>query len=392
MVSARKATQQSTKQHNRDLVFNTILANELISRAEIARSTQLTRTTVSEVVAGLIGEGLVEEAGFSSSVGGKPSIQLSLVADSRYRIGLNLARDRFTGAVVNLRGDLKDTVEIPVQWNDRGQALQLVFQIVDQLLKKGWKPIVGIGVGAPGLINTREGQVVRAVNLDWQDFPLAHLLQERYQLPVAVMNDSQATAVGEFVYGHHQAGSNLIVITVNNGIGAGLLINGQLFQGDNGYAGEIGHVSIPGNEQVCRCGKRGCLETIASTQAIVQRVQAAAGSTETLSLEQVLRRFNDGDATIRQFVEEAGHALGATIGSLSGALNINTVVLTGDMIHFGQVWLDATRQAFQQSVLSQFGQETQIKPGTLDFRACILGASAHLFLENYSLLYLQPEK
>src|SRR5512134_2093672 len=104
----RKATHQLTKQHNRDLVLKTIFENETISRAEIARITMLTRTTVSDVVAGLLSEGLVKEVGLGSSIGGKPSILLSLVADSRYLIGLNLAQNKFVGAVVNLRGEIKD--------------------------------------------------------------------------------------------------------------------------------------------------------------------------------------------------------------------------------------------------------------------------------------------
>src|SRR5512138_3551448 len=114
-MATTKATHQGTKQHNRDLVLKTIFEHETISRAEIARLTQLTRTTVSEVVAGLMFEDLVEEVGMASSSGGKPSILLSLVADSRYLIGVNLAQNRFVASVVNLRGEIEKTVEVPVQ-------------------------------------------------------------------------------------------------------------------------------------------------------------------------------------------------------------------------------------------------------------------------------------
>ena len=113
-----KATQQLTKQHNRDLVLRTIIDKKSISRADIARITKLTRATVSEVVSGLVAEGLVEEVGLNSSAGGKPSILLSLVSDSRYLIGLNLGQDKFVGAVVNLRGDIKETVEVPIVGSD----------------------------------------------------------------------------------------------------------------------------------------------------------------------------------------------------------------------------------------------------------------------------------
>ena len=162
----KKATHQQTKQHNRDLVLRTIFANESISRAEVARVTNLTRTTVSDVVNGLLEEGLVQEVGRGESIGGKTPILISVVADARYLIGLNLAQDKFIGAILNLRGEIKEMVEVPVVDEDGKTALDLVYQIIDQLMKKKIKPIVGIGVGTPGLVNTREGVVVNAVNLE----------------------------------------------------------------------------------------------------------------------------------------------------------------------------------------------------------------------------------
>ncbi len=173
----KKATHQQTKLHNRDLVLRTIFTHDTISRAEIARVTKLTRTTVSDAVSGLLTAGLVREVGFGSSLGGKNPILLSLEADSRYLVGLNLAQDRFIGAIVNLRGEIKETCELPVVNRNGDQALELVYQILDELLKGAWKPVVGIGVGAPGLINTREGVVLNAVNLDWRDLPLARAAQ-----------------------------------------------------------------------------------------------------------------------------------------------------------------------------------------------------------------------
>ncbi|RIK49337.1 MAG: ROK family transcriptional regulator, partial [Chloroflexi bacterium] len=184
-MTMKKATHQQTKQHNRDLVLRTIFANESISRAEVARVTNLTRTTVSEVVNNLLEEGLVEEVGRGESIGGKTPILLSVVPDSRYLIGLNLGQDKFIGAVVNLRGEIIEMAEAPVHDDNGENALELVYQIIDQLMKKRIKPIVGIGVGTPGLVNTREGIIVTAVNLEWQDLPLGQLLEKKYKTPVS---------------------------------------------------------------------------------------------------------------------------------------------------------------------------------------------------------------
>jgi N-acetylglucosamine repressor len=394
-----KATHQKTKLHNRDLVLKTIFASQPISRAEIARVTKLTRATVSDMVATFIREGLVAEVGYGSSMGGKTPILLSLVADSRYMIGLNLAQDRFIGAVVNLQGEIKESIEIPASNSDGQQALQSVYQILDNLVIKEWKPIVGIGVGTPGLVNTRDGMVVNAVNLDWQNLPLAQLLKERYQLPVAVLNDSQANAIGEFVYsGKHEQDGNLVVVNVRHGIGAGILINGRLFQGDGGGAGEIGHVMVQENGVLCRCGKRGCLETISSTKAVVQRAQEMAHEYDQsplaqdpakISFDSIVAAFKKDDPLAVRVVRDAAHYLGISIANLVGTLNIQKIVITGEMARFGRAWLKLIEESMQQSGLTHMVEGTHLEIGTLDYRGYILGASALMLMEDYSLLFNQ---
>jgi N-acetylglucosamine repressor len=394
-----KATHQQTKQHNRDLVLKTIFTCQPISRAEIARMTKLTRATVSDMVGAFLREGLVAEVGYGSSMGGKMPILLSLVADSRYMIGLNLAQDRFIGAVVNLQGEIKESIEIPVSNSDGQQALQSVYQILDNLVIKRWKPIIGIGVGTPGLVNTRDGMVVNAVNLDWQNLPLASLLNDRYHLPVAVLNDSQANAIGEFVYsGKHELDGNLVVVNVRHGIGAGILINGRLFQGDGGGAGEIGHVMVQENGLPCRCGKRGCLETVSSTKAVVQRAQEfardhadseLARDPSKISFDSIVAAYKKDDPLALRVVRDAAHYLGISLANLVGTLNIQKIVITGEMARFGGAWLKLIEESMQRSGLAHMVQSTQLEIGQLDYRGYILGAAALMLMEDYSLLFNQ---
>jgi glucokinase-like ROK family protein len=392
----RKATRQQTKEHNRNLVLKTIFENESISRAEIARQTRLTRTTVSDLVNELIYEGLVNEVGYGASLGGKSPILLSLIEDSRYMIGLDLAYNQFRGAIVNLRGKIREMVSLPVVDPNGEEALALVYQLLDQLLKDASLPLVGIGIGTPGLVNTAEGIVVDAVNLDWKDLPLAGLLQDRYHLPVFVLNDSQAAAMGEFTFGgDYKPDENLVVINVRHGIGAGIIISGRLFQGDNGGAGEIGHVVVvPDGGLFCRCGKRGCLETVASTQAILKRarelVREYPGSPfgspyEAITMGAIEQAFFSNDPLAEEIVIEAGRYMGLAISSLVGTLNINKIVLIGDMTRFGQPWLDAIRGTVHEMSLQGMVQKTQISLGKLDESGIILGASA-LLTNSYALL------
>ena len=378
----KKATYQQTKQHNRDLVLRTIFKNETVSRAEVARVTSLTRTTVSDVVNGLLAEGLVEEVGRGESIGGKSPILLSVVADSRYLIGLNLGQEKFIGAIVNLRGEIKEMVEVPVH-DDNGQnALEAVSQIISRLVRTKLKPIVAIGVGTPGLVNTREGVVLNAVNLDWQDLLLGQLLQKKFKIPVSILNDSQATAIGEYVYSGKADEGNLIVVNVKHGIGAGILINGRLFQGDGGGAGEIGHVVVQENGELCRCGKQGCLETVSSAHAVLRQMNMT-------SIDQVQSALETGDANALRIITKAAHYLGISLANLIGTLNIQKIVLTGDMTRLGNAWLDVVKSSMQEAALSRLSENTKVELGVLDYRACILGASAYLLLDDYSLLFIR---
>jgi glucokinase-like ROK family protein len=392
-----KATHQQTKEHNRNLVLKTIFEHTSTSRAEVARITNLTRTTISDIVADLIAEGLVTEIGMGSSIGGKSPILISLVDNSRYIIGLDLANSQFYGAVINLRGETKEMVSLPVDDCNGIEALSLVFQIIDQLTRGEFKPMVGIGVGTPGLVNTRDGVVVNAVNLAWINLPLAQLLQVRYGLPVFVLNDSQAAAMGEYTYGEgSKAGESLILINVRHGIGAGIVIDGKLFQGDGGGAGEIGHVvAVQEGGLSCRCGNHGCLETVASTQAVVsharQLVQSTSvsslpGDPEKITLASLEKAFSAGDPLACQVVLEAGRYMGIAIANMVGTLNIHKVVLSGDMTRFGELWLNEIRRTVEQSSLAGLVKETHINIGRLGGNRIALGASA-LLLSDYSLLF-----
>ncbi len=392
----KKATRPHTKDHNINLVLKTIFDNERIGRAEIARITSLTRTTVSDIVADLLAEGLVKEVGVGSSIGGKSPILLSLVPDSRYLIGLDLGRKKFSGAIVNLRGEIRYKVDHDIEGLDSGAALEAVYAILDDLTQASYKPLVGIGVGTPGLVNTSEGVVVNAVNLDWKNLQLAHPLHERYNLPVLVFNDSQAAAIGEFTFGEgYSPESNLIVINLQYGVGAGIILNGNLFHGDGGGAGEIGHVVVQEGGVPCRCGHLGCLETVASTQAVLQRAQMLVNQNASLSLskaqseislDDIELAFSAGDPLIRQIVLQAGHYLGLAISSLIGTLNVNRIVLVGDMTRFGKPWLNAIQASVQHTTLSRLAEETTIEIGKSEPDGIILGASA-LILKNYSLLF-----
>jgi glucokinase-like ROK family protein len=394
-----KATHQQTKEHNRNLVLKNVFDHEAISRAELSRITGLTRTTVSEIVAELLEEGLVTEIGVGESIGGKSPILLSLAKDSRCLIGLDIAQNHFRGAVVNLRGEIKKMITAPVKDRFGEKPLKQIFEILDLLIESPCNPIVGIGIGTPGLVNTLEGVVINAVNFEWKNFSLAKVLQERYQLPVYIYNDSQAAAMGEYLYGgYHQKGENLVVINVGYGIGSGIILNGKLFQGDDGGAGEIGHVVVVHQgAKPCRCGHAGCLETVASAQAILREAKTllqfpdssdSSELSETAILDEIEKAFESGNPTIRELILKSAQYLGYAIASLVGTLNIHQIVLVGEMTRFGKAWLEVIQRTMLENSLSRLAKLTSIEIGRLENNATLLGAIA-LLVDNYSLLFMK---
>jgi N-acetylglucosamine repressor len=395
-VPPQKATNQQTRRFNQQLVLRTIYDRSPISRAEVARTTGLTRTTVSDVVDLLLGEGLAEEVGRGQSTGGKAPIMLRVPDEARHLIGIEVGDTHLTGAIVNLRGEVRHRAEIALDGRDGEQALARLDALIDELADSGGGPVLGIGVGTPGLIDTSSGTVRWAVNLDWRDLPLGDRLRERWRLPVYVANDSHAAALGEHTFGGHEAADSMVVIKVGRGIGAGIVIGGQLYAGEGSGAGEIGHSAIADNLRPCRCGSVGCLETLASTRAVVQRARELAphapesrlhrpARADGIDLEQLVAAFEAGDDLAREVVLDAAHHLGRTIGHLIGTLSIRHVVLVGEMTGFGDAWLTAVRREAHRSALALLADETRIEVGRLGDDLVVLGAAALLMTRELGL-------
>ena len=167
-----------------------------------------------------------------------------MVDGARHLIGIDLANSEFRGAVTDLRGRIIHRVSLPVHDQDGKAALELVYALCEQLLPAATSPLLGIGIGTPGLIHAQKGVVRKAVNLDWADLPLRDLVAKRCALPVYIANDSHVAALGEYIFGQTRKTPNLVVVKVGRGVGAGIVLNGRLYHGDGSGAGEIGHVRV----------------------------------------------------------------------------------------------------------------------------------------------------
>lgn len=400
MTLPAKATHQQTRTFNRGLVLRTLYDYGPVSRAEVSRLTGLTRTSVSELVTDFLDEGIVREVGLGPSSGGKAPILVEVVDDSRLVVAVDLGERAFAGALVNLRGEVRTMVEVPAEGLDGTDALETLLALVDHLVAAApaSSPVLGIGVGTPGIVDARTGTIRWAVNLDWQDLALADLLQQRTGLPASVANDSRAAALGQHLFqGRHRAPS-LVAVKVGLGIGAGIVLEGELLHGDGYGAGEIGHTVVVDDGAECRCGRYGCLETVASSRAIVRAARVAAGEhpdselarrpagTEGLRLSDVVAALEAGDEEARRIVVGAGRRLGQALAGLIGTLNVERIVLLGSVTALGEPWLEAVRSEAARRSLALLASGTRIDIGRTADNVVLLGAAALLMTRELSLV------
>jgi len=385
MEPLSKATLRETREHNERLVLATIYEGAedggLLSRADVARRTKLTRTTVSAVVDTLLAAGMVAEVGRGPSTGGKAPILLTVPETARILVGVDLGDRSFAAAAVSLRGEVLHRVEVPSEDADGAEAVELALGLIGEVLGRVDRTVLGIGIGAPGLVDATDGAVIQAVKRSWRELPLADIVASRFDFPVYVANDSQAAALAEYVFGSSRA-SNLIVIKVGEGIGAGLVLNGSLFQGDGFGAGEIGHTVVDPDGLACRCGRAGCLETLASVPALLSAIEARTG--RPIRLEAALDASAAGDPVVRAAVAEAGTQLGRGVAALIGALHVRRIVLAGPMAAFGEPWLAAVRDAARSGALATLAGDTHLELGGID-DIVVLGASALLMTRELGL-------
>ncbi len=397
-----KATHAQTRRHNNRLVLKTVYDQGPLSRADIARSTNLTATTVSTVIAELLEDGLVEEIGAISTERGKPPTLVSLVNDARNVIALDLSRNIFQGSILNLRGQLQQRTYLPVAGRTGVQALALVHELIDTLLPLATKPLLGIGIGAPGVIDLSHHVVRRAANLGWENLALGSQLARHYGLQVQVVNDNQAVLLAEFLFGEYKNRLDMVVVRVGNGIGASILSNGQLLHGNGIGAGEIGHVVVVKHGERCSCGNYGCLETVASSRAILKQAQAIArqhpnsllnhlaAQPEAITIDLVIQAFRAGDPFLQPMLADVAGHLGRMIAHLIAIVGMPRVMLCGSVTGFGQPLLEQIRQEVAQRTLVGRMNEPQIDLVSLttDLSDLVMmGAAATLFANELGLFF-----
>lgn len=355
--AAGKTTRSAGRASNLRLALQTILHAQPTSRADIARETGLTRATVSALVADLIEQGLVEEAGVGVSAGGKPPTLLRIAADARRIVAVDLSASPFRAAVLDLAGTMAQAFEAD------GDDLDAVIRLVRTAVAAADAPVLAIGVGTPGVVD--QGVVLEAANLGWRDVDLGRALSDATALPVHVANDAHVSAIDEF--GRHPDLDSVVVVRLGDGIGAGIVLDGRPHLGDGQAAGEVGHLPAPGAAATCRCGGIGCLETVAGLGAVLEASRLSVDGSPAERIER-LREVPD------DVVDRAGRAVGAVLATVVGVLDVHRLVLGGPALAMGDRLVEAARAEIAARVLPSVARDVSVVVSSAGDDAVLAGA------------------
>lgn len=373
--------QQVVKQENKALVLEQIIKNTPISRADIATSTGLNKGTVSSLVKELLDENLINESGPGKSSGGRRPVMLHFNKLAGYSIGIDLGVNYILGVLTDLKGNI--CLEKQINFSDLTyeEILEKLNEVIDHLMNAAPSSsygIVGIGIGVPGIVN-KEKKILLAPNLNWRNVDLKAELEKKYEVPITIENEANAGAYGEKNFGVGKDFNNIIYVSVGIGIGVGLILNGNLYRGNNGFSGELGHMTIELNGMKCSCGNAGCWELYASEKSLVVNAKRSSlmdGQKDHLSLETIIELANNGESTSIQLFEEIGKYLGIGINNIINTFNPEQIIIGNRMAEAEQWIKQPLIDSIQNQTLWYNQQDLRIDFSNLLTHSTALGVAA----------------
>ncbi len=377
-------------------IIKQIFFSRSLSCAELSWRIKKSLPLTTKLVNELIQEGFVIETGFAPSTGGRRPLMYSLKHDVLYVV--SVALDQFVARIVIM--DLKNNfitpiekLELPLPQNP--EALFILTEKIHKVIKESGIPmqkIAGIGIGMPGFVDFKKG-----VNYSFLKAPrnsIVDFISDKIGLPVFIDNDSSLIALAELRFGVATGKKNAMVINIGWGIGLGMVINGELFRGHNGFAGEFSHIPLFANGKLCSCGKSGCLETETSLLVIIEKARQGlnAGKLSVLkspqmdhyeeASETIITAVQEGDRFAVDLFSEAGYNIGRGVAILIHILNPELIILSGRGSTAGKIWQAPIQQALNEHCIPRLAVNTGIEMSTLGYNAELIGAAA-LVMENY---------
>ena len=393
LKKAQTARASTIRDINRQIVLNYVRDREPISRAEIARETALQRSTVSTIVEDLQALGLIEEIGEGESTGGRRPTLLRLRAAGATAIGIDLTPSGTTIATSDLAGRILERVELPCV-PEREQLIELLVEQVRQFqARAGQGAIEGVGISLPGLVDPNSGRAIYIPYFKWRDWPIAQEISQATGLEVTIDNDANAAALAALWFGRPEISEarDFILMLVAEGVGTGIVFDGQIYRGERGAAGEFGHMIIGTGTDApidCSCGNRDCWEAFASGRAAVARylekTHAGDGTaSRPLDLSVVVDRALDGEQAAIDALTETAHYLGIGVSNLIVGLSPEAVVVGGPIARAWPLVEDAITETIHRSIRRGL-PSAQIVPSILGDHPTLIGAISLVLARKFA--------
>jgi predicted NBD/HSP70 family sugar kinase len=319
-----------TRDVNRSAILRLIGSSAPIARHEIAGQLGLSSATVTQITRGLIDQGLIRVAERAPSRGGRPALLLELVGGAATALGAKVALDHLVGVRVDLEAEVLERFECEFDASADG-AVDRLGEILAGWLSAsdGYAPLLGVGLGLPGVFD-RGTQVLDSPLLGWHGVDVVGRLQQRLGVPVFVDNDVNTLAVWERLYGRGTDAEDFLVVTIGRGVGLGIVVNGDIYRGFRGGAGEFGHVTVADDGPRCSCGKQGCLEAVIGDPALIAHARAAGLLSRRQGIARLDALVKSGDAGALGVYANAGAVLGRAVSDLVNVLAPELVLLSGE--------------------------------------------------------------
>lgn len=396
-MSLTTTTDQATvREINLSAVLRFLYHEAPLSRSQLALKTGLNKSTVSSLVEDLLARNLVCETGINSAGKGRPATLLEINPQAGAVIAVELGVDFVSAATIDFKGRilwrrLEGADPAASQEKTLGQTQALVEQAIE-LCREERERILGLSFSIPGTVDGQAGVLIFAPNLKWRNVHLRQIFSQRTGLAVFIENDANAAAVAEHLFGVARSLHDFLFVFAGVGLGSGLFLNDQLYRGNGGYAGEIGHTPIIAKpfEQACQCGKRGCWETYTNQASIIRRVERRLGQDaeqsaipalmaqqkSPLSIAIIKQAADAGDPGARECLAEAGGALGTGFAVLVNMFNPEKIVLGGPVSMAGEYLLPALRESVRAHAMPEILSQAEIELSAFGPDASLVGAAA----------------
>lgn len=385
--------------YNKNKILDLIRKNHSIYRAELARLTGLSMPTIMNITDELIDDGLIRDAGKGISSGGKPPMLLELIPESHLFAGVDISGTMFKCTILDLQGNIVFSRSREKEGLPLTEIIEAVEEFIDTSIGASGvdrDKLSGIGVGIPGLVDTEDGMVITSIDYNLKQVDFRTPLQRRFNMPVFIENSSKVMAIGEKWFGAGTNCDDFALVTVGRGIGAALIINEEIYRGFNNMSGELGHMVINPNGPICKCGRQGCLEAMASGKAIANQarnlvagggesrmLELAGGNINKINSDIVFKAAAMGDLLARRIADDAVYNLSIGLTNLVCLFDCQRIVLTGYVVKDNKYLLEKVSEYINSTRSLYYGNvPVEVRLSELGEEAAVIGAGA-LPLQNF---------